>query len=209
MSLLRGATRLGSPMAPSRFHPSWLVVAALLALPQGGCSSAVSPETEADAGGPPPAGDASSELMLSSPAFENDGTLPVLYSCDGAGLSPPLEWTGAPKGTVEFALLMTTLGLDGMRWNWVLYGLTSNVTSLAENSQGVGTAGLTSDGPDLTYYPPCAQGPGPKTYTFSVYALSGTPTFDVPANQVTGQVLTDASGQLTVASSQLSVTYTR
>ena len=105
---------------------------------------------------------------------------------------------------IALALLMTTLGLDGMRWNWVLYAIPGDVTSLAENSQGVGTAGLTSDGPELAYAPPCAQGPGPKTYTFTIYALSAALTLDMPANQVTGQVLTDAIGQLTVASSQRS-----
>jgi phosphatidylethanolamine-binding protein (PEBP) family uncharacterized protein len=136
-----------------------------------------------------------------------------MYSCDGAGgmlsPSPPLSWTGAPEGTVEFAITMTTLALDGLKWNWVLYHIPGNVTSLAENTVGVGTAGVSTDGPDLRYYPPCSTGPGAKTYTFTIYALSGIPTFSVPANGVSGDVLTSAISPLTIASRQLNVTYTR
>lgn len=150
-----------------------------------------------------------SDFTLSSTAFEDGGALPAVYTCDGEGSSPPLAWTGAPKGTVEFALMMTTAAKDGTKWNWVLYGIPASVTSLAESSTGVGTAGLTSDGPNLAYSPPCSPGPGPMTYTFTVYALSGSPAFSVPASQVTGDVLTSAISQLTLASGQLSVTYTR
>jgi len=150
-----------------------------------------------------------SNFTLTSTAFQNGGVLPVVYTCDGAGSSPPLAWTGAPAGTVGFAIMMTTLANDGLKWNWVLYNIPGDVTSLAENAVGVGTFGLTSDGPNLAYYPPCSQGPGAKTYTFTVYALSGTPTFAVPANQVNGLVLTGAISRLTLTSSQLSVTYTR
>lgn len=159
---------------------------------------ALNPGAEPDSGG----------FALTSTAFEDGGTLPVVYTCDGAGLSPPLAWVDAPQGTVEFAILMTTLANDGLKWNWVLYGIPGNATALAENDPD-GTAGLTSDGPELAYSPPCSQGPGAKTYTFTIYALSGAPAFDVPAAQVNGAVLTSALSQLTLATSELSVTYTR
>ncbi len=148
-------------------------------------------------------------LVLTSSAFQDLGTLPVDFSCDGAGVSPPLEWTGAPVGTEGFAMIMTTLAQDGMRWNWVLYDIPGDVTSLPEGGAGVGTPGLTSDGPLLRYYPPCAQGPGPKTYTFTIYALSEVPVFSVPEELRSGAVVSDAISAITLASSQLNVTYTR
>lgn len=150
-----------------------------------------------------------SAFTLTSPVFVQGGTLPAEYTCDGVGHSPPLAWTGAPAGTVEFALLMTTLARDGLKWNWVLYGIPATATSLAVGSMGVGTAGLTSDGPALAYSPPCSRGPGPMMYTFTLYALSGRPTLPARANQVTGAVLTDAIRGLTLASSAVTVTYTR
>ena len=153
--------------------------------------------------------DTSSTLSLTSPAFANGSALPVDFTCDGAKASPPLAWSGAPAGTAQFALMMTTLALDGEKWNWVLYDIPASATSLERNSAGVGTAGLTSDGPLLAYSPPCSQGPGAKTYTFTVYSLSAGPSLPAQAGQVSGPVLTAAIANLTLASSQLNVTYTR
>ena len=73
-------------------------------------------------------------FTLTSSAFTDGGTLPVVYTGDGAGLSPPLAWTGVPEGTVGFAVMMTTLALDGLKWNWVLYDIPAGVTALAESS---------------------------------------------------------------------------
>jgi phosphatidylethanolamine-binding protein (PEBP) family uncharacterized protein len=153
-----------------------------------------------------------SAFTLTSPAFVDGGTLPGGYTCDGTGgmlsPSPPLAWSGAPAGTAEFALTVSTVALDGTKWNWVLYHIPGTATSLAEGTS-VGTAGASTDGPDLRYYPPCSSGPGAKTYTFTLYALSAAPTFPVPAAQVTGELLASTIAPLTLASRQMSVAYTR
>jgi len=178
----------------SRLAP---LAALVLALPLTRCAST----TAAPA--------ATGELTLTSSAFVDGGTLPVAYSCDGAGYSPPLAWSGAPEGTVQFAMLMTTLANDGMKWNWVMYGIPASAAALAESGVDVGTFGLTSDGPDLRYYSPCSVGPGAKTYTFTLYALSAALTFAVPATQVSGPVVTSAIAGLVLDSSRVNVSYTR
>ncbi len=153
--------------------------------------------------------DAVSGLTLTSTAFVNGGTLPVVHTCDGAGESPPLAWTGAPAGTAGYALMMTTLARDGLKWNWVLHSIPATASALPTASRGVGIAGLTSDGPSLAYSPPCSRGPGPMMYTFTMYALSAAPTLPAQPNQVTGAVLTAAIRDITLASSAVTVTYTR
>ena len=123
------------------------------------------------------------------------------------GVSFPLAWSPAPSGTREFAVLMTTLPGDGTtKWNWVLYGIPPTVTGLAENSRGIGTAGVGSDGPLAGYQSPCSQGPGLKLYTFTVYALSASP---VVSGQVTGAILGNAIKPVTIGSASLTVGYTR
>ena len=153
-----------------------------------------------------------SGFSLKSTAFVDGGALPGQYTCDGTGgmlsASPPLAWSGAPSGTVEFALTITTLALDGTKYNWVLLHIPASVTSLAQGTT-VGTAGVSTDGPDLRYYPPCSSGPGEKSYTFTLYALSGTPKFSVPESQVTGTILTGTISPLVIGTSQVNVTYTR
>lgn len=85
----------------------------------------------------------------------------------------------------------------------------STTAALAEGGVDVGTFGLTSDGPDLRYYSPCSVGPGAKTYSFTLYALSAAPTFAVPAAQVSGPVVTSAIAGLVLDSSRVNVSYTR
>ena len=154
----------------------------------------------------------SGSFQLTSGAFTDNGTMSAEYTCDseaGPGHNPPLAWSGAPAATNQYALLMTTVAKDGLKWNWVVYGISAATTHLDANAMAVGTAGITSDGPLLAYSPPCSAGPGLKTYTFTLYALSGAPSLPSPANQVTGAVLTSAIASLTIATTAITAGYTR
>ena len=45
-------------------------------------------------------------LELTSPAFAGGARLPVRFTADGEGVSPPLTWGDAPPGTASLALLV-------------------------------------------------------------------------------------------------------
>jgi phosphatidylethanolamine-binding protein (PEBP) family uncharacterized protein len=148
-------------------------------------------------------------FTVTSEAGVDGGTLPVEYTADGAGNSPALAWENAPEGTTEYCLMMTTLPIDGStKWDWVLYHIPGTATGIVKNSVGVGVLGVTTKG-TMVYEPPASQGPGPKLYTFTVYALSAAPQLpDVP-EEVTGAVLTQAIAGITLASDSVNLTYTR
>ncbi|MCX6700765.1 MAG: PEGA domain-containing protein [Methanomicrobiales archaeon] len=149
-------------------------------------------------------------FSLTSDIGVNGGKIPIEYTCDGSGSTPALSWSGAPAGTKEFALMMTTIPVDSQtRWNWVLYGIPGSVTSLAKDSSGVGTLGTGSHGTIMNYDPPCPQGPGEKVYTFTLYALSGSPMLPGNTAEVTGPVLTDAISSLTIGKASLNLSYAR
>ena len=155
-------------------------------------------------------------LFRSSPVFTDGGMdagllLPRDFTCDadGGGLSPPLEWTGAPAGTQAYALLMTTLARDGLKFNWVLSGVPGTAQGLAAGSNGGGVACITSDGPRLAYSPPCSQGPGAKFYTFTLYALSQVPTLSNPPALERGDLLAQDIAPVTLGQASVTVSYTR
>jgi phosphatidylethanolamine-binding protein (PEBP) family uncharacterized protein len=53
-------------------------------------------------------------MKLTSSAFEDFGTIPKLYTCDGQDISVRLSWSGAPKGTAWLAVTEdTTTGDQG------------------------------------------------------------------------------------------------
>jgi phosphatidylethanolamine-binding protein (PEBP) family uncharacterized protein len=149
-------------------------------------------------------------FSVTSSAGSNGGILPAEYTCDGSGATVPLTWSGAPAGTTEYAVLMTTLPGDGTtKWNWVLYSIPGATKALTKDTFGLGTVGVGSDGPSNAYNPPCSQGPGAKLYTYTVYALSGSPTISVAASKVTGQVIADAIKSLTLGTASIGLNVTR
>ena len=71
-------------------------------------------------------------LALTSPAFASGGRIPVRYTCDGAGLSPPLRWTAPPPGTRSFALTVIDPDAPGGPFvHWVAAGIPASSRSLA------------------------------------------------------------------------------
>ncbi len=151
----------------------------------------------------------STTLTVSSTIGVSGSTMSSNYACTlygGLGYSPDLSWSGCPSTTKELALIMTTIALDGTKYNWILYSIPTTVSSLATNTSGVGTAGLGSDGPTYGYQAPCSSGLGTKDYIFTMYALSATPTL---SGVVTGAVLTSAISSTTLAKGSITLSYTR
>jgi len=149
-------------------------------------------------------------FTLESSAIANDGILPIEYTCDGEGATLPLTWSGAPAETVSFALVMHhAAGPDDVQWYWVLYNIPTDVTSLSKNSTGIGMLGTNGVNGCMAYSPPCSKGPGEKIYTYTVYALSALPQFSVDASHVSRDVLLEAIQDITLASTELNVTYAR
>ena len=152
---------------------------------------------------------AAAVFTLTSTAGTEGGTLPIDFTLDGSGASPDLAWSNAPAGTQEFALLLSTLPGDGTTlYNWVLYRIPASTTGLSRNTSGVGTAGMTSHSV-AAYAPPQSTGPGAKTYTFTLLALSGSPSLPADRTQVTGSTLASALASLTLGSATLNLSYAR
>ena len=145
-------------------------------------------------------------LTVTSSAIGVDGNLPVEFTCDGAGASPPLEWQAGPPGTKSYAITLWHEAPDRVKSYWVVYGIPSNSTQLAKNSRNVGTTGL-NDKNRAEYDPMCSKGPGVKTYHVTVYALSALPK--LRANSATRDALLDAIKDITLAEGTLTYTYER
>jgi hypothetical protein len=120
-------------------------------------------------------------FQVTSTKFTPDQEMPVEYSCKGVGVSPQIQWTGAPGGTKSYALLTTdwdapspSLRLLAVS-HWVLYNIPAGVNEVPEKAsnddlkkQGI-TVGLNIGGTE-GYTPPCPP-LGRHQYIFRVYAL--------------------------------------
>lgn len=152
----------------------------------------------------------STALRLTSPAAADGGTLPVRYTCDGASVSPPLRWTGVPKGTRSFAVVMHHEATDGVHVYLVDYAIPASARALPEDlrSHPFGRLGVNTVNGRAEYTPPCSKGPGPKQYTITLYALGATPSFPA-GSAVTRDVLLRSTTSTTLAATSITVTVTR
>jgi Raf kinase inhibitor-like YbhB/YbcL family protein len=150
--------------------------------------------------GPPPA--APDRIELTSSAFEDGGTIPERFSCDGDDVPPPLAWTGVPGGARELALLVDDPDAPGGTFvHWVLFKIPADREGLeaAEVPDGA-RQGKNSRG-DAGYAGPCPpEGDEPHHYEFSLYALSSA--IDLPDGAVADEVR-DAVGNAAIARGQL------
>jgi hypothetical protein len=145
-------------------------------------------------------------LRVRSPAIGDDRLLPAEFTCDGAGVSPPLEWEAGPGGTKSYALVLWHEAPDQVKSYWVIHGIPAAVTRLPKAARGVGVMGV-NDKRRPDYDPPCSRGPGLKTYQVTVFALAAMPK--LPAGEVNREALLAAIDGFTLAEGTLTFSYDR
>lgn len=117
-----------------------------------------------------------SDMKLRSPAFDFHGRIPAKHTGEGADVSPPLTWSGAPAGTRSFAIVchdpdapLVKNGRYGFV-HWILYGLPSSADGLEEDTD-LGVAGMTDSGSVGYGGPMPPEGHGTHHYYFWILAL--------------------------------------
>lgn len=111
------------------------------------------------------------------PSSRDGRPTPIQYTGDGADVSPPLQWSGAPPGTKSFALICDDPDAPRGTWvHWVLYVLPASTRNLPERLPTNDTLpngvkqGLT-DFKRTGYGGPCPPTGNPHRYFFKLYAL--------------------------------------
>ncbi|MBZ5580006.1 MAG: YbhB/YbcL family Raf kinase inhibitor-like protein [Acidobacteriia bacterium] len=113
-------------------------------------------------------------FQVFSSAFSDGGWIPDLHTCQGADVSPSLEWSGEPAESRSYALILDDPDAPMGNWNhWLVYDIASKTHNLPQGYKpgGIGLSGLNSwDRPG--YGGPCPpRGRGPHRYFFRLSAL--------------------------------------
>ena len=117
-------------------------------------------------------------LQIYSPAFENDGIIPGRYTCEGADISPPLEWSGVSAEAKSLVLIVDDPDAPDpkapkMTWvHWVVYDIPPTVKGFEEGVQYLpaGTQEGLNDWNRTGYGGPCPP-IGRHRYFFKLYTL--------------------------------------
>ncbi len=118
-----------------------------------------------------------STMELRSTAFQYGEAIPSLYTCDAAGVNPPLTFSGIPKKAKSLVLIMEDIDVpETVRpdrvWNhWLLWNIDPSTVQILEGkgAELQAVSGITTSN-TLEYVPPCPR-VGQHRYVFTLYAL--------------------------------------
>ncbi len=154
---------------------------------------------------------AATGFALSSPDV-TDGRLSIECTCDGKSRAPALSWGTPPEGTKAFAVVMHHITRDN---DTHVYIVVANIPAAARELKsgdvsvgGGGTWGQNTVNRRNAYAPPCSQGPGDKTYTITLYALSADAVLP-KGSPLTRDAMLAAIKDTTLATTTLEVKYAR
>jgi Raf kinase inhibitor-like YbhB/YbcL family protein len=165
----RGGSRTGQPRGSPRRRASRcaaVVLALAVALTVAACGQAgqgapVAPRT----------------MSVGSEAFDPpQNILPQRYTCRGAAINPPLDWSGAPADTKSLALIVDDSSAPITPFiYWLVFDIQPGTTDIQEGSLPTGARQALNSAGTMTYDAPC-PGSHSHGYRFTVYALDRTLT---------------------------------
>jgi phosphatidylethanolamine-binding protein (PEBP) family uncharacterized protein len=141
-------------------------------------------------------------LTITSPAFADGAPIPVLYTCKGADLAPPLTWS-VPLGG---ALIVDDPDAPGGPYiHWVVTGIAPGSGHIADGGTPGGGTTLPNSTGQAVYSGPCPPpGSGVHHYRFTLYQLPND--YQVPGGLAGVQAAQTIAGAAT-AQAQLTGTF--
>jgi len=112
-------------------------------------------------------------MTVTSPVVGADDLLTAQYTCQGAGHSPPLYWSGAPAlATKSYAIVIDDSRAPITPYvYWIVFDIRSAATAIPAGGHLPGALQAMNSKGTSRYDPPC-PGSGHNMYRITVYALN-------------------------------------
>ncbi|MCX8095099.1 MAG: YbhB/YbcL family Raf kinase inhibitor-like protein [Caldisericia bacterium] len=117
------------------------------------------------------------KIFLTSGVIKENNLIPKDYTCEGKDISPQLEWSNVPNGTVSFCLIMDDPDAPGgVFTHWIIFNIPSTYKSLPENFPKIpefenGIKQGKNDFNKIGYNGPCPPIGSTHQYRFTIYAI--------------------------------------
>jgi Raf kinase inhibitor-like YbhB/YbcL family protein len=146
-----------------------------------------------------------SKFKLTVSGFADGGRIPVDYSCAAsAPTSPSLEWSGAPEGTVTFAVIFHDVDTAPAKGSmdvthWIFWNVPATTTQIPAGVRPDATTAGIVQGKNIhgvNGFQPSCPPPGavPHHYVYEIYALDTK--LDLPAGSARDQLLKAMDGHV-------------
>lgn len=146
-------------------------------------------------------------MKITSTAFDDGGSVPSKYTCDGADVSPPLQFENVPDDTSSLVLIVDDPDAPAKTWvHWVVYDISPETTGIDEDSVPEGAKEGVTDFGEPGYGGPCPPS-GTHGYHFKLYALD-VPELSLPEGDSKDRV-EEAMTNHIIDQAEMVVSYTR
>jgi Raf kinase inhibitor-like YbhB/YbcL family protein len=118
-------------------------------------------------------------MQITSSAFADNAPIPDRYTCQGDGISPPLDISGVPDGTESLVLVVDDPDAPDpaapkVVWeHWIMWNIAPSTSAVAAGTVPVGAVQGTNSWGRTDYGGPCPP-IGTHRYFFKLYALDTT-----------------------------------
>jgi Raf kinase inhibitor-like YbhB/YbcL family protein len=137
---------------------------------------------------------------MESDAFPDGGIVPQKYAGRGGNVQPGFKFSGAPAGTVSYAIIFHDLdvslkGTVGDVLHWMAWNIPASANGIPEGSLPAGSVqGANITGQNAYFGPGAPAGPRYHHYVFELYALNAN--LDLPATASRDDVMKAMDGKI-------------
>jgi Raf kinase inhibitor-like YbhB/YbcL family protein len=119
-------------------------------------------------------------MKISSSAFDNRGSIPPKYTCDGENINPPLSFSEVPQDAKSLALIVDDPDAPvGTFTHWIIWNINPHTLQVPEGQVPQDAQVGVNDFGKNSYGGPCPPS-GVHRYQFRLYALDTI--LQLPAN---------------------------
>ena len=136
---------------------------------------------------------------MQTDAFPDGGIVPQKFAGRG-GVQPGFKFTGAPEGTVSYAIIFHDLDValnngTGDVLHWIAWNIPASANGIPEGSLPPGSVqGKNIAGQNAYFGPGAPPGPRYHHYVFELYALNAN--LDLPATAGREELLKAMEGKI-------------
>ncbi|MEM2918372.1 MAG: YbhB/YbcL family Raf kinase inhibitor-like protein [Candidatus Altiarchaeota archaeon] len=111
------------------------------------------------------------KMKIKSSAFEQNGKIPIKYTCQGQDINPPLEFSEIPKEAKSLALIMDDPDAPLGTWDhWIIWNIPPETKEILEGEIPKNAIQGQNSWKKNSYGGPCPPS-GVHRYFFKLYAL--------------------------------------
>jgi Raf kinase inhibitor-like YbhB/YbcL family protein len=142
-------------------------------------------------------------LLMQTDAFPDGGIVPQKYAGRG-GVQPGFKFTGAPEGTVSYAIIFHDIDVALMNGtgdvlHWIAWNIPAAAGGIPEGKLPDGAVqGANITGQNVYFGPGAPAGPRYHHYVFELYALNAN--LDLPATAGRDELLKAMAGKIVAKS---------